>query len=62
VAAAFSGPNAVSDTSGTALALAATPIGRIGDAIVRIAGLPDGFIGTGAVHVGAALSNSASST
>lgn len=36
----------------TALGLAATPIGRIGDAIVRAAGLPDGFIGTGAVHVG----------
>ena len=36
----------------TALKLTATPVGRIGDAIVRAAGLPEGFIGAGAVHVG----------
>jgi SagB-type dehydrogenase family enzyme len=36
----------------TALGLAATPIGRIGSAIVQAAGLPGDFIGTGAVHVG----------
>lgn len=39
----------------TALNLAATPVGRIGDAIVRAAGLPEGFIGAGAVHVSTRL-------
>lgn len=36
----------------TALDLTATPVGRVGDTIVRAAGMPDGFIGAGAVHFG----------
>ena len=37
----------------TAIDLTATPVGRIGDSIVRAAGLTEGFIGAGAVHFGA---------
>jgi hypothetical protein len=36
----------------TALGLVATPIGRIGEAIVRAAGMPGEFVGAGAVQVG----------
>jgi hypothetical protein len=36
-----------------ALDFVATPVGRIGDAIVHATGLPDAFIGAGAVHFGA---------
>lgn len=36
----------------TALGLAATPIGRTGEAIVRAAGMPGEYVGVGAVHVG----------
>lgn len=35
----------------TALGLAATPVGRVGNAIVQAASLLDGFVGVGAVHV-----------
>ncbi len=35
-----------------ALDLTATPVGRIGDIIVKAAGMPDGFVGAGAVHIG----------
>lgn len=36
----------------SALDLTATPVGRVGDAIVQAAQLPAGFVGAGAVHVG----------
>lgn len=36
----------------TTLCIAATPVGRVGNAIVEAANLPDGFIGAGAVHFG----------
>jgi hypothetical protein len=37
----------------TALGLVATAVGRVGDTIVRKSGMPDAFVGVGAVHVGA---------
>jgi hypothetical protein len=40
----------------TALDLTATPVGRIGDFIVKAASMPDGFVGAGAVHIGTPFS------
>jgi len=39
----------------TALGQTATPVGRVGSAIVNAAGLSEVFIGTGAVHIGTPL-------
>jgi hypothetical protein len=38
----------------TALGIAACPVGRVGDDVVKAAGIMEGFVGAGAVHLGGA--------